>query len=268
MSFTIPVIETPPLQFPPTPGEAMPQQPAQQPYQQPPVQQPYQQPVQPTQQPYQQPTQQPYQQPVQQPVQAARSPATGVSLKKGQKQSLSSLNPHLDCIDIGLGWDTPTGAQIPYDLDCEAFMLGPDGKIVGDSWFVFYGQPSSPDGSVVHGGDNSTGAGTGDDEVIHVQLSRVDSRVTKIAVVVTIDEAKARNHNFGQISNAYIRIVDKSNGSELCRFSLTEYYSAVFSMVVGELYRHNGEWRFNPVGNGTANDLAGLCAFYGVQVSD
>lgn len=181
---------------------------------------------------------------------------------------MSSLNPHLDCIDIGLGWDTPAGTQIPYDLDCEAFMLGPDGKIVGDSWFVFYGQPSSPDGSVVHGGDNSTGAGTGDDEVIHVQLSRVDNRVTKIAVVVTIDEAKARNHNFGQISNAYIRIVDKSNGSELCRFSLTEYYSAVFSMVVGELYRHNGEWRFNPVGNGTANDLAGLCAFYGVQVSD
>jgi len=198
--------------------------------------------------------------------QAPKPPSTGVSLKKGQKVSLTKLSPNLNEIFVGLGWDTNNNSQIPYDLDSNAFLLNSNGKIVGDEWFVFYNQPTSPDGSISHQGDNRTGAGTGDDEIMNITLSRVSPQVSKIVFIVSINEAISRGHNFGQVSNAYIRVVDKQTGSELIRYNLTEYYKEVTSMVVGELYLNNGEWKFNPVGNGVNQDLEGLCRMYGVNL--
>lgn len=187
----------------------------------------------------------------------------GVILSKGEKVSLSKFNSTLDEVNICLGWDVNSDN---YDLDSEAFMLGENDKVIGDDWFVFYNQPCSPDGSVIHSGDNKTGAGHGDDEIINIKLSKVNSNVHKIVFVVTINEAKERGHNFAGVSNAFIRVVDKNQNRELVRFNLTDYYSNVTSMMVGEIYKKNNEWRFNPIGNGTNDDLLGLCIRYGVNV--
>lgn len=189
---------------------------------------------------------------------------TGVVLQKGQKVSLTKMNPNLDEISVGLGWDVTNG--LAYDLDTEAFMLDANDRIVGDSWFVFYNQPISPDGSVRHLGDNRTGAGSGDDEVIEVKLSQVSPQVNKIVFVVTINEAKQRGYNFSNIQNAYIRVVDKQTKQELVRFNLSEYYKEVTSMMVGELYNKGNEWRFNPIGAGKNADLMELCQLYGVNI--
>ena len=190
----------------------------------------------------------------------------GVVVKKGQKVKLSSPNNgRLDLIEVGLGWDLGPNGQ-GYDLDVEAFLRGENGKALGDEWIVFYNQNVSPDGSVVCGIDNTSGAGFGDDESIRIQLSKVHPNVAKIVFIVTINEALERGYNFSNVSNAYVRIVDKITNQELIRFNLTEYYATVCSMVVGELYKHNGEWKFNAVGNGTAQDLTGLCMSYGVNV--
>ena len=191
----------------------------------------------------------------------------GVVLAKGQKVSLSKMSSNLDLIEVGLGWDTATNSAIPYDLDAEAFMLGENGKVIGDDWFIFYNQPMSPDGSCKHSGDNKDGSGVGDDEVIQLQLSRVNPQVAKIAFVISINEAQARGHNFGGVQNAYVRVVDKGTGKELIKFNLTDYFKEVTSMTVGELYLKGGEWRFNAVGQGLNTDLAGLCNFYGVNIS-
>lgn len=193
-----------------------------------------------------------------------QSIGTGVSLIKGQKTNLSRMNPNLDEIDVCLGWDV--GTYTSYDLDSEAFLLGANDKVLGDAWFVFYNQPVSPDGSVVHCGDNKTGQGDGDDEIIHIKLSQVNPMVEKIIFIVTINEAKVYGYNFGNIKNAFIRVVDKQNNRELIRFQLSEYYKEVISMMVGELYKKDGEWRFNPIGSGTGDDLEGLCRRYGVNL--
>lgn len=197
---------------------------------------------------------------------APRPQGGGVVLAKGQKVSLSKMNGSLDLIEVGLGWDVPINSSIPYDLDAEAFMLGANGKVLSDDWFIFYNQPMSPDGSCKHMGDNRDGSGVGDDEVIQLQLSRVNPQVAKIAFVVTINEALERGHNFGGVQNAYVRVVDKSTNKELIKFNLTDFYKEVTSMTVGELYLKNGEWRFNAVGQGLKTDLAGLCGFYGVNI--
>ncbi len=189
----------------------------------------------------------------------------GVILKKGQKTSLTKISPNLSNIRVGLGWDV--GANTSYDLDSEVFLLGANEKVIGDDWFVFYGQLTSPDGAVVHHGDNSTGMGDGDDEIIDINLNQLNPQVAKLVFVVTINEARENGYNFGQIQNAYIRVTDKNTGNELVRFSLSEYYKEVVSMVVGELYLKGGEWRFNPVGMGTGDDLEGLCIKYGVNVA-
>ena len=232
-------------------------------------QMPYTQPVQNTQ------PQMPYNQPMQnmqpqmsqaQPVTPKQRPAgTGVHLKKGQKTSLSQMNPNLSEIQVCLGWDISNQA---CDLDASAFMLGDDNKVVGDDCFVCYGQPVSPDGSIVHHGDSCDGAAVGDDEVIDIKLNQINQMVKKIAFVITINEARENNLNFSMVSNAYVRVVDKSTGKELVKFLLTDYFSNVTSMVVGEVYNKGGQWRFNPVGNGFAEDLAGLCNVYGVNVAD
>lgn len=231
---------------------------------------------------YQQPMSnpQPMAQPMAQPMQPAqpmggaptfsstpRPNGGGVVLAKGQKVSLSKMSANLDLIEVGLGWDTAKNSAIPYDLDAEAFMLGENGKVIGDDWFIFYNQPMSPDGSCKHSGDNKDGSGVGDDEVIQLQLSRVNPQVAKIAFVISINEAQARGHNFGGVQNAYVRVVDKGTGKELIKFNLTDYFKEVTSMTVGELYLKGGEWRFNAVGQGLNTDLAGLCNFYGVNIT-
>jgi len=196
-----------------------------------------------------------------------RQSGNGVHLKKGQKFALNGSNgSQLKSIRLGLGWDVMNQA---CDLDASAFMLDGQNRILNgdESWFVFYGQTTSPDGSVRHSGD-SQGQGDGDDETIYINLDRVNQQVQRIAFVVTIDEALERGLNFSMIANAYVRILDDANGTELAKFNLTEYYSNVTAMVVGELYRHNGAWKFNPVGDGVAKDLAGLCDMYGVMVAD
>ncbi len=204
---------------------------------------------------------------MQQPVQPKQRPAgNGVILKKGQKTSLSKMNPNLDLIEVGLGWDLGPNGQ-GYDLDVEAFLLGANGKVIGDDWFVFYNQPSSPDGSVRLIADSTTGAGAGDDEIIQVRLSQVNNSIAKIVFIVTINDAKENGYNFSNVTNAYVRIVDKSTGKELIRFNLTEYYNTVCSMMVGEVYKHNNEWKFSPIGDGTGDDLEGLCIRYGVNIA-
>lgn len=203
-------------------------------------------------------------QPMAQPKQ--RPSGNGVILKKGQKTSLTALNPNLDLIEVGLGWDLGPNGQ-NYDLDVEAFLLGQNGKVIGDDWFVFYNQPASPDGSVRLLADSTTGAGVGDDEVIQVKLSQVNAQVSKIVFIVTINDAKEYGYNFSNITNAYVRIVDKATNNEMIRFNLTDYYNTVCSMMVGEVYKHNNEWKFSPIGDGTADDLMGLCARYGVNVA-
>lgn len=237
-----------------------PQMPQAQPVQSTQPQTPYTQPVQNTQ------PQTSYQMPQAQPVAPKQRPTgTGVHLKKGQKTSLSQMNPNLSEIQVCLGWDISNQA---CDLDASAFMLGDDNKVVGDDWFVFYGQPVSPDGSIIHHGDSCDGAVIGDDEVIDIKLNQINQMVKKIAFVITINEARENNLNFSMVSNAYVRVLDKSTGKELVKFLLTDYFSNVTSMVVGEVYNKGGQWRFNPVGNGFAEDLAGLCNVYGVNVAD
>ena len=201
--------------------------------------------------------------PVQKRPAVVHPPASGTILKKGQKISLTQLSRGLREAEVGMGWELGPGGQ-DYDLDVEAFLLGETGRVLGDDWFVFYNQPVSPDGAVRL--LEPPGGGPRDDRTLGVDLGRLDPRVQKITFIVTIDGALERGRHFGNVANAYIRVVDRSARRELVRFPLSEYYSNVCSMVVGELYRYQNEWRFSPVGNGTGEDLAGLCVRYGVSV--
>lgn len=190
-----------------------------------------------------------------------------VNLKKGQKADLTKGNPGLSRIVAGLGWDVNKydgGAD--FDLDAAAFLLGADGKVASDADFIYYGNLKHSSGAVEHLGDNLTGAGDGDDEQIKVDLGAVPASIEKIDFTVTIYEADERGQNFGQVSNAFIRIVDESTNTELMRFDLGEDFSIETSIVVGELYRHNGEWKFNAIGSGFGGGLEALCRNYGVNV--
>ena len=191
-----------------------------------------------------------------------------VSLSKGQKVDLTKGNPGLSKLMIGLGWDTNRydgGAD--FDLDAAAFLVGGNGKVASDGDFVFYGNLKHASGGVVHTGDNLTGEGDGDDEVIKVDLSLVPASVEKIAFTVTIYDADVRKQNFGQVDNAYIHIMDDVSHTELVRFDLGEDFSIETAVVVGELYRHNGEWKFNAIGSGFQGGLAALCGHYGIEVA-
>ena len=191
-----------------------------------------------------------------------------INLSKGQKVDLTKGNPGLKNIMIGLGWDTNRydgGAD--FDLDASAFMLGANGKVRKDEDFIFYGNLTHPSESVKHMGDNLTGEGEGDDEQIQVDLSKIPANVQKIAFTVTIYEAEERRQNFGQVSNAFIRIVDEATNTELIRYDLGEDFSIETAVVVGELYRHNGEWKFNAIGSGFQGGLAALCGHYGIEVA-
>ena len=189
-----------------------------------------------------------------------------VSLSKGQKVDLTKGNPGLSKIIVGLGWDTNKydgGAD--FDLDAAAFLLAANGKVASDSDFVFYGNLKHSSGGVEHMGDNLTGEGDGDDEQIKVNLAAVPASVDKIGFTVTIYEAESRKQNFGQVSNAYIRIVDETSNAELIRYDLGEDFSVETAVVVGELYRNNGEWKFNAIGSGFQGGLAALCGHYGID---
>ncbi len=190
-----------------------------------------------------------------------------VSLKKGQKVDLTKTNPGLKEVMIGLGWDVKRydGGK-DFDLDASAFLLGADGKVPSDSDFIFYGNKVHSSGAVEHMGDNLTGAGEGDDEQIKINLPKIPDNVQKIDFTVTIYEAAERNQNFGQVENAFIRVVNAANGEELIRYDLTEDYSIETAVVVGELYRHGTEWKFNAIGSGFEGGLAALGRNFGVNV--
>lgn len=191
-----------------------------------------------------------------------------INLTKGQKVDLTKGNPGLKDILVGLGWDVNAfDSGSDFDLDAAAFMLGADGQCPSDQEFVFYGNLTHTSGAVNHMGDNLTGAGDGDDEQIRIDLSKVPANIEKIAFTVTIYEAEARRQNFGQVSNAYIHLMDESNGTELIRYDLGEDFSIETAVVVGELYRNNGEWKFNAIGSGFQGGLAALCAHFGIQTA-
>lgn len=177
-------------------------------------------------------------------------------VQKGQKTPLENSGK-LTSIKACLGWNVKNPA---CDVDVSAFLLGSSGKVIGDSWFVFYGQTESPDHSTVFHAD-----GGADREIISVDFTRLDPSVARIVFVLTINEAFEKNLNFGMLEDAYIRIMDPA-GTELVSFKMDEYYTNVTSMMIGELYLHNGAWKFNAIGNGVAKDLAGLCGLYDVQV--
>ena len=190
-----------------------------------------------------------------------------VSLKKGQKVDLTKGNPNLSKILVGLGWDTNKyDGGYDFDLDAAAFLLGANGKVTKDEDFVFYNNLKHESGSVVHQGDNLTGAGEGDDEQIKIDLAKVPQNIDKIDFTVTIHEADVRGQNFGQVSNAFIRVVDDVTQKELIRYDLGEDFSVETAIVVGELYRHNGEWKFNAIGSGFSGGLAALGRNFGVNV--
>lgn len=191
-----------------------------------------------------------------------------ISLSKGQKVDLTKGNPGLKKIFAGLGWDInafDSGAA--FDLDAAAFMLDANGKCPTDKEFIFYGNLAHNTESVKHLGDNLTGEGDGDDEQITIALDKIPANVEKIAFTVTIYDAESRKQNFGQVSNAFIRIVDEDTNTELIRYDLGEDFSIETAVVVGELYRHSGEWKFNAIGSGFQGGLAALCNHYGISVA-
>ncbi len=191
----------------------------------------------------------------------------GVSLTKGGNVSLSKADPSLSKILIGLGWDARSSSGADFDLDASLFIVGESGKVLSDAHFIFYNQLVSPCGSVEHTGDNRTGEGDGDDEALKVFLDRVPAPVKRLVVAVTIHDADQRRQNFGQVSGAFMRIVNLDNDAEIARFDLSEDYSTETAMVFGEVYRHNEEWKFRAVGQGYAGGLFALCSQHGVNVN-
>ncbi|MFJ4910028.1 TerD family protein [Streptomyces sp. NPDC093249] len=190
----------------------------------------------------------------------------GVSLAKGGNVSLSKEAPGLTAVLVGLGWDVRTTTGAAYDLDASALLCDASGKVVSDGHFVFYNNLTSPDGSVEHTGDNLTGEGDGDDESIKVNLAGVPADIAKVVFPVSIHDAENRGQSFGQVRNAFIRVVNQANGQEIARYDLSEDASTETAMVFGELYRHGVEWKFRAVGQGYASGLRGIAMDFGVNV--
>lgn len=190
-----------------------------------------------------------------------------VSLSKGQKVDLTKSNPGLTNIVVGLGWDTNKyDGGHDFDLDSSVFLLGDNGKVTSESDFIFYNNTTGGNGSVVHTGDNRTGDGDGDDEQVKINLSNVPASVQRITFTITIHDAETRNQNFGQVTNAYARVFNPDNNEELIRYDLGEDFSIETALVAGELYRHNGEWKFSAIGSGYQGGLAALATDFGLQV--
>jgi len=189
----------------------------------------------------------------------------GISLQKGQRVSLEKVSPGLEAVFVGLGWDVnQTDSGSDFDLDTSVFLLGSDEKLISDNHLIFYNNLKSPDPdhSVEHMGDNLTGAGEGDDEVVIINLKKVPEDIQKITFVVTIYDGEKRGQNFGQVSNAFVRLVDVKTKEEVLRYDLTEEYSIETAMIMGELYRKDGEWRMSAVGQGYEGGLQAILNRY------
>ncbi|MFT4127521.1 MAG: TerD family protein [Gordonia sp. (in: high G+C Gram-positive bacteria)] len=190
----------------------------------------------------------------------------GVSLSKGGNVSLSKEAPGLTAVSVGLGWDVRTTTGTDFDLDASAIALGADKKVVSDQHFIFFNNLKSPEGAIEHLGDNLTGEGDGDDEVINVDLAGTPPTIESIVFPVSIYDADARSQSFGQVRDAFIRVVNKANGTEIARYDLSEDASTETAMVFGELYRHGADWKFRAIGQGYASGLAGIARDFGVNV--
>ncbi|MER7666075.1 MULTISPECIES: TerD family protein [unclassified Streptomyces] len=190
----------------------------------------------------------------------------GVSLSKGGNVSLSKEAPGLSAVVVGLGWDVRSTTGTDFDLDASALLVDANGKVLTDSHFVFFNNLKSPDGSVEHTGDNLTGEGEGDDEQIKVNLAGVPAEVDKIVFPVSIHEGESRQQSFGQVRNAFIRVINQAGGAELARYDLSEDASTETAMVFGELYRNGAEWKFRAVGQGYASGLRGIAQDFGVNI--
>ncbi len=191
----------------------------------------------------------------------------GISLKKGQKVDLTKGNPGLKNLLIGLGWDTNKyDGGHAFDLDAAAFALGEDGKVQSEQDFVFFNNLKHSSGSIAHLGDNLTGDGDGDDEQITIDLSKIPANISKVDFTVTIYDPITRGQNFGQVSNAFVRVVNADNNTELIRYDLGEDFSIETAVIVGEIYRNNGEWKFNAIGSGFEGGLEALCRNFGLNV--
>ncbi|MGB2739133.1 MAG: TerD family protein [Cognaticolwellia sp.] len=189
-----------------------------------------------------------------------------VSLQKGGNVSLEKVAPGMTKCLLGLGWDSRSTDGTDFDLDASGFMVNAEGKVLSDKGFIFYGNLVSECGSVEHTGDNLTGEGEGDDEAIKIDLSKVPADVMKVVIGVTIHEAESRKQNFGQVSNAFIRVVNAQNNEEVARYDLTEDYSTETALLFGEMYRHNGAWKFKAVGQGFAGGLKAMAQQFNVNV--
>lgn len=191
----------------------------------------------------------------------------GIVLKKGQKIDLTKNNSSLKKLLVGLGWDTNKyDGGYDFDLDASVFCCGEDGKVHNDLDFIFYNNLKHSSGAIEHMGDNLTGDGDGDDEQVKIDLSLIPEHISKIDFTVTIHEAVERNQNFGQVSNAYVRVVNSETNEEILKYDLGEDFSIETAIVVGEIYRHNGEWKFNAIGSGFQGGLAALCKNFGLNV--
>ena len=189
-----------------------------------------------------------------------------ISLQKGQNVSLSKQAPGLKKARFGLGWDLRKTDGSAFDLDASAFVLDANGKVLSDGHFVFYNNPKDPSGAVTHLGDNRTGDGAGDDEVVQVELGLMAANAVKVSFVVTIHEAEERKQNFGQVANAYIRALNADGDQEIARYDLSEDASTETAMIFGELYRNNDEWKFKAMGQGYAGGLAAVARDFGVNL--
>ncbi|VWC82411.1 TerD family protein [Burkholderia contaminans] len=189
-----------------------------------------------------------------------------VSLSKGGNVSLSKEAPGLSEIVVGLGWDPRVTDGTEFDLDASIFVTGENGKVLSDASFIFYNNKKSADGSIEHLGDNRSGQGEGDDEQVNVKLTGLAADVKKLVFAVTIHDAGARKQSFGQVSNAYIRVVNKADGKEIARYDLSEDASTETAMIFGELYRHNDEFKFKAIGQGFTGGLKPLAEAHGVSI--
>ena len=188
-----------------------------------------------------------------------------VSLSKGGNVSLTKEAPGMTAVLVGLGWDARTTTGTDFDLDASAIMVTAEGKVLSDSHFIFFNNMKSPEGSVEHTGDNTTGEGDGDDEAIKVNLAAIPAEVDKVVFPVSIYEAEQRTQSFGQVRNAFIRVMNQAGGAEIARYDLSEDASSETAMVFGELYRNGAEWKFRAVGQGYASGLTGIAKDFGVN---
>ena len=189
-----------------------------------------------------------------------------VRLTKGANVNLSKEAPGLTAVFFGLGWDVRTTTGEDFDLDASAVVCGANGKVLSDQHFIFFNNLKSPDGTIEHAGDNKTGVGEGDDEVVKVNIAGLPAEVDKVAFIASIYDAENRKQAFGQVRNAYIRVVNQADNNELARYDLSEDYSTETALVFGELYRNGAEWKFRAVGQGYASGLAGVASDFGVTV--